>query len=77
MDTENQIHKLEQDIIIYRSKLTSDTSEIGDWKIIKIYEARLLEEKDPYDINELTTKRQEIRNKINELQKEIETLKNN
>ena len=77
MDTENQIHKLEQDIIIYRSKLTSDTSEIGDWKIIKIYEARLLEEKDPYDINELTTKRQEIRNKINDLQKEIETLKNN
>ena len=43
-----------------------------DWKIIKIYEARLSGESDPYDYEELKAARQAARDKINELQAQLE-----
>ena len=33
--------------------LAANTSTIGDWKIIKIQEARLAGQENPYDLNEL------------------------
>ena len=54
------------------SKLDAPTSEIGDWKIIKIYEARLQGRPDPYDYEELAAARQAVRDEINELQAQLE-----
>ena len=55
-------------------ELSSATSEIGDYRIIKTYEARLNNEKDPYDTKSILAKRQEIRDKINVLQQKLDTL---
>lgn len=55
-------------------ELSSSTSEIGDYRIIKTYEARLNNEEDPYDTKSILAKRQEIRDKINVLQQQLDTL---
>ena len=54
--------------------LSAAVSSIGDWKIIKIYEARLSGKEDPYDYTALAAKRQAARDRINELQQEIKAL---
>lgn len=56
------------------SNLSASTSPIGDWKVIKIYEARLKGEADPYDFEELATERQAARDRINEIQTELSEL---
>lgn len=56
------------------SKLDAPTSDIGDWKVIKIYEARLRGEADPYNFEELDAARQSVRNEINELQARLAEL---
>lgn len=53
------------------SHLDAPTSEIGDWKVIKIYEARLNGESDPYDYEALKAERQAVRDEINALQAEL------
>lgn len=58
------------------AELSSNTSEIGDYRIIKTYEARLNNEKDPYDTDDLLTKRQKVRDQINELQAKLDKLQN-
>lgn len=50
-------------IAALKDKLTS-----SDYKIIKCYEATLAKEELPYDIGELRSERQEIRNEINRLE---------
>ena len=72
--TEIDRERIESEIRTLQSKLDAPTSDIGDWKIIKIYEARLSGEIDPYNYEELKTARQAARDKINELQAELETL---
>jgi hypothetical protein len=47
--------------------------EIG--KIIKIYEARLKKETGPYDFEELSAKREQVRQRINEIQSQLAQLK--
>lgn len=54
------------------SKLSSDVSNIGDWKVIKCYEAKLQGKEMPYDVEKLMADRQAVRDEINELQKELE-----
>ena len=73
MDNEKQktIAEKQQEIINLRCHLTSDVSEIGDYKIVKTYEARLQNEADPYDTADLLKKRQEVRDKINQLETEV------
>lgn len=66
---ENQ--QKQQEIYNLTSQLSSSYSEFGDWKITKIYEARMNGESDPYNFSELTKERQAIRDKINALQEEI------
>lgn len=60
-----------QQIAVLRSQLSSSVSEIGDWKITKIYEARMNNEADPYDFAALTKARQAVRDHINALEKEL------
>ena len=70
--TEIDRERIESEIRTLQSKLDAPTSDIGDWKIIKIYEARLSGESDPYNYEELKAARQAVRDKINTLQAELE-----
>lgn len=56
------------------SSLAANTSPIGDWKVMKIYEARMRGEADPYDFEALATQRQEVRNRINVINIELAKL---
>ena len=69
--TEEERGAIESQIRTLQSRLDAPTSGIGDWKIIKIYEARLSGESDPYDYEELKAARQAVRDEINALQAQI------
>lgn len=56
------------------SNLSANTSSIGDWKVIKCYEARMQGLPDPYDFDELMVNRQAARDRINEIQSELKKL---
>lgn len=56
------------------SSLAANTSPIGDWKVMKIYEARMRGEADPYDFDVLATQRQAARNRINVINIELARL---
>lgn len=56
------------------SSLSANTSPIGDWKIMKIYEARMKGEQDPYNFEELAAQRQAARNRINDIKVELARL---
>ena len=70
--TEIDRERIESEIRTLQSKLDAPTSDIGDWKIIKIYEARISGESDPYNYEELKAARQAVRDKINELQAQLQ-----
>lgn len=53
------------------SKLDAPTSDIGDWKVVKCYEAKLLDKELPYDLETLMNERQAVRDEINRLQAEL------
>lgn len=73
-DKEKQIATLHQDIINLQTRLSSSESDLGDWKISKTYEARLQNEEDPYDTDQLLKDRQAVRDKINAKQAELAEL---
>ena len=74
-EKQKNIQEKQQEIINLQAHLASKNSEIGDYKIIKCYEAALLGKKDmPYDAKTLIAERQKVRDKINALQEEIKTL---
>jgi hypothetical protein len=54
--------------------LSANTSSIGDWKVIKCYEARMQGQPDPYDFDQLMADRQATRNRINTIQEELKEL---
>lgn len=58
--------------ILSRINQLKETLESTDYKVIKCYEASLVGDELPYDINELHAERQAQRDKINELQKKLE-----
>lgn len=70
----NEKQLKQQEIINLMSDLSSELSPCGDWKIIKCYEAKLKGENMPYNLDELLAKRQEIRDRINELQEELKNM---
>lgn len=75
MDEKNEkLRQLRQEIINQEARLSSNTSEIGDYRIIKCYEAVLAKKDTPYDVDELIAERQQVRDRINELETEIEAL---
>lgn len=65
---------LEAKILDLKSKLYSSESNIGDWKVVKCYEAALADKVMPYDLDDLLAKRQAVRDEINQLQAEVEAL---
>ena len=64
----SEIELYEAELRCLRSSLQENSSEIGDWKIVKCMEANLLGEEMPYDVNELNAERQKVRDRINELE---------
>ena len=64
MDLEAELREL-------RSELQANTSEVGDWKIVKALEYQLSGGEIPYDIKELNAKSQAIRDRINTIEIEL------
>ncbi len=64
-------HNLEGRINSLIAKLGASTSDIGDWKVIKCYEAILQDKPLPYDLDELMIAREDVRKQINELQAQL------
>lgn len=75
-NTIEEIAKKEQEIRNLQSKLTSVVSNIGGWKIAKCMEYQAMGMDAPYDIGKLHEQRQAVRDKIGEIENEIEKLKN-
>lgn len=71
-ETVFDVQKLRRDIEANKEALTA-----SDYKIIKCYEASLLGDPLPYDIESLHVERQGFRNKINELETTIINFNNN
>mgnify|MGYP006341829967 CR=1 FL=1 len=69
-----RVHEIQVEIGMLKSKLYSSASNIGDWKINKIYEYRMQGLEDPYDFDALCKERQAARDRINELEEELKTL---
>lgn len=72
----DRINALNAELAQLMSNLSANTSSIGDWKIIKVYEARMEGQEDPYDFDSLVAARQATRVRINEIQRELEELIN-
>lgn len=71
----NKRNALRAELAELMSGLSANTSPIGDWKVIKVYEARMLGNEDPYNMEELSAQRQAARDRINAIQEELSTLK--
>ena len=76
-EKEKLINDLTTEMLECESRLSSSASDIGDWKVIKCYEASLQSKPMPYDIDDLMEKRQQMRNRINEIQEQLKELENN
>ena len=68
---QQQIQQKQQEIINLKCSLSCEFSEFGDWKVAKTYEARMNGHADPYDFAALTKARQDVRDHINTLEKEL------
>ena len=71
MEENIKIEELEAELRVLRSELQANTSNIGDWKIIKALEYQLAGEETPYDMKKLNAERQKVRDRINEIEAEI------
>ena len=74
METREIINSKQREILALKNRLTANCSDIGDYKIIKSLEAKLKNEPAPYDTDELIAEREAARQKINDLQDEIDKL---
>lgn len=63
--------ELEAELRVLRSELQANTSNIGDWKIIKALEYQFTGEETTYDMKKLNAERQKVRDRINEIEAEI------
>ena len=74
-EKQRELAEKQQEIINLTNDLTSPASEIGDYRVIKCYEASLSGAKTmPYDTATLLAERQKVREKINALQAEVAQL---
>lgn len=72
-----KMQEIQTEILRLRNQLSADTSDIGDYKVAKTFEARITDPtgaSDPYDTSDLLAKRKAARDKINELQAQLEKL---
>lgn len=70
-----EIRKKEQLVRDLTEKLSSSVSSVGDWKVAKCMEYQAMGLELPYDLAQLHTERQAVRDEINALQAEISSLK--
>lgn len=78
-EKQKQIEELRRQITQLKCDLTSEYSEIGDWKIIKQMEAAALGEDAPYtdeEIKAYSKLRAEARETINKLEAELAEIEN-
>ena len=73
---EERINELENEKRLLIADLTAPSSEVGDWKVIKNIEYTLAGLEPPYDPVEVHEKRKKVRNRINEIEVEIEAITN-
>mgnify|MGYP003420515983 FL=1 len=74
-EKQKNIQEKQQEIINLQAHLASKNSEIGDYRVIKCYEATLSGAKTmPYDTTTLLAERQKVRDKINALEAEVAQL---
>ena len=66
--TEEERGNLEAELRALHSSLSAASSDVGDWKVIKCYEATLKGTPAPYNVEELLAERQQIRDRINEIE---------
>lgn len=66
--TEKERGNLEAELRALHSSLSAASSGVGDWKVIKCYEATLKGIPEPYNVEELLAERQQIRDRINEIE---------
>lgn len=74
VEKEMERSRIEGQIRELIAELGAPNSAIGDWKVIKCYEAKLQDQPLPYNLNELMAARQQVRNQINELQNQLAEL---
>ena len=74
LDKEMERTRIEGEIRSLIAELDAPSSAVGDWKVVKCYEAKLQDKPLPYDIEELMTARQNVRDQINELQSQLAEL---
>lgn len=67
----NESALLSQRVIDLQARLSSTSSEIGDYRVVKCMEASLMGKEMPYDLEELITARQKVRDEINEVQDRV------
>lgn len=65
---------LEAELRVLRSELQANTSDIGDWKVIKALEYQLVGQVIPYDMDKLNSDRQAVRDRINEIERKLEAM---
>ena len=74
VEKEMERSRIEGQIRELIAELDAPNSAIGDWKVVKCYEAKLQDLQLPYNLNELMAARQQVRNQINELQNQLAEL---
>lgn len=72
--TQEQIRQKQQAVIDIRCAFSNPASDIADYKVARIYEARLNGEADPFVASDLLTARKAAREKISTLNEEIAKL---
>ena len=74
VDKEMERSRIDGQIRALVAELSAPNSAIGDWKVIKCYEAVLQNKPLPYDLEKLMSDRQKVRDQINELQSQLAEL---
>ena len=74
IEKQERIQTLQVEIGILKGKLSSEESPIGDWKIAKANEYVMAGLESPYNVSELHTERQNVRDQINAMQAELKEL---
>ena len=72
----NENNKHKEDLLAEERELESAllNGEYGDWKVAKYYEYILLGLPAPYNMAPIHAKRQEMRDRINEIREELKSL---
>ena len=74
VDKEMERSRIDGHIRELIAELSAPNSAIGDWKVVKCYEAQLQNKPLPYDLEKLMSDRQKVRDQINELQSQLAEL---